>query len=159
MISSSVRSCYIEIYLFNTQLGENGVGRYLIRYFQFPSFKYRTMHLSRSLRIARAYHTFSSFSILPEVREALERKGPVVALESTIVSHGKLSDRSVWTRLILHCSVPGIYRHAISTKCRDCAVGARDYSKGRCCACHNCHFRWAGAYRLDIRMNLDSFIQ
>ncbi|KAL1932968.1 hypothetical protein VTP01DRAFT_8646 [Rhizomucor pusillus] len=97
MISSSVRSCYIEIYLFNTQLGENGVGRYLIRYFQFPSFKYRTMHLSRSLRIARAYHTFSSFSILPEVREALERKGPVVALESTIVSHGMPYPQNVET--------------------------------------------------------------
>lgn len=44
---------------------------------------------SRSLRFVRSYHSSLPFAITREVKDALERKGPIVALESTIVSHGK----------------------------------------------------------------------
>ncbi|KAI9251216.1 pseudouridine-5'-phosphate glycosidase [Sporodiniella umbellata] len=48
----------------------------------------------------RAFHAFSvseKFVITPEIKEALKKKGPVVALESTIISHGMPYPQNVKT--------------------------------------------------------------
>jgi len=40
----------------------------------------------------RGFHAFpiaKKFVITPEIKAAIDRKGPVVALESTIISHGR----------------------------------------------------------------------
>ena len=44
-------------------------------------------------QIARRFHALASsthFNITPEIKHAIANKGPVVALESTIISHGKI---------------------------------------------------------------------
>lgn len=50
------------------------------------------MLASRVLTITkRSFHAYPiarDFIITPEIKAAIERKGPVVALESTIISHG-----------------------------------------------------------------------
>lgn len=45
--------------------------------------------LTTSKRSFHAYPIAKKFVITPEIKAAIDRKGPVVALESTIISHGR----------------------------------------------------------------------
>ncbi|CEP07821.1 hypothetical protein [Parasitella parasitica] len=59
----------------------------------------------RVLTIAkRGFHAYpiaKSFIITPEIKAAIERKGPVVALESTIISHGMPYPQNVETAKVV----------------------------------------------------------
>lgn len=77
--------------------------------------------LSRKVQNIRRYSQFwhSVIDVKPEVEEALKFKGPVVALESTIITHGMPYPQNLETAL----QVENIVRQQVSRLVKDRFVG------------------------------------
>lgn len=79
--------------------------------------------------VKRKFHAlpgFEKFVITPEIKAAILKQGPVVALESTIISHGKRRKKKHDEDTVFVANRK--YRYAISSECRDSKSCRKYYS-------------------------------
>lgn len=94
--------------------------------------------------LKRKFHALpqsQTFVITPEIQQAIKQQGPVVALESTIISHGNLYSQQSNNDFL----ISGL-RYAISTKRRDCKSSREYHSRTRRYSCHHCVIKRTSAY-------------